>query len=162
MRALALIVCLALPLTAVAQDEFWCWDADEIVAEVCGDTVHLFHHAALLNCCPDPITHEGVVGDATIFVVEHSQSPCDCDCCYNVHVTLDDVPAGPWNVLYRWFDIEIWDWTERVLQIVVPDLGQGYEPYVAREASSGCLDSSDVPESSEAAVSWGVIKTLYQ
>jgi len=162
MRALALIVCLALPLSAAAQGGFWCWDADQVLAEVCGDTVHVFHEAALLNCCPDPITHEVVVGDATILVVEHSLSPCDCDCCYEVHVTIADVPAGHWNVLYRWFDIEIWDWAERVLDIEVPDVGQVGKPYVARERSSGCLESTDVPDLPVEPASWGVIKALHQ
>jgi hypothetical protein len=159
MRVLALIVCLALPLTAAAQDPFWCWDADEILAEVCGDTVLLFHEGALLNCCPDPITHVIEVGDATILVEEHSLDPCDCECCYEVHTAIADVPPGPWNILYRWFDIEIWDWTERVIQIVVPDVGQGYEPYVARETNSGCLESSEAPPD---VASWGVIKVLYR
>jgi hypothetical protein len=162
MRAFALIVCLVLPVTAAAQGEFWCWDADEILAEVCSDTLHLFHEGALLNCCPDPITHDVVVGDATIFVVEHSLYVCDCDCCYEVHVTLANVPAGPWNILYRWFDIEIWDWAEQVLQIEVPDVGQGYVPYVAREESSGCLESSDVLEPITETVTWSTIKTFYQ
>lgn len=159
MRALALIVCLSLPLTAAAQDEFWCWNADEIRAQVCGDTVNFFHEGALLNCCPDPITHDVVVGDATIFVEEHSLDVCDCDCCYEVHMTLANVPAGPWNVLYRWFDIEIQDWAERVLEIEVPEVGQGYVPTVVRETDSGCLESSDA---SDDPLSWGVIKILYR
>ncbi len=162
MRTLALIVCLALPIAAAAQGEFWCWDADEVLAEVSGDTVHLFHHAALLNCCPDPITYEIDVGDATILVEEHSLHVCDCECCYDLGVTLEDVPPGPWNVLYRWFDIEIWDWTERVLEITVPDVGQGLGPFVADRASYGCLEAAVVPESPAEPVSWGVIKTLYR
>lgn len=162
MRALALIVCLVVPVVAAAQEEFWCWDADEITADVCGDTLHLSHYAALLNCCPDPITYIIEAGDATILVEEHSLSVCDCDCCYDVKVVVADVPPGPWQVLYRWFDIEIWDWTERVLEIEVPDVGQGLEPYAARVTDSDCLETSYAPGWAQAPVSWGVVKTHYR
>ena len=162
MRALAVIVCLALPVAALAQGDFWCWDADEILVEVSGDTLHLFHHAALLNCCPDPITYEVEVGDATILVEERSLYVCDCDCCYDLAVTLVDVPPGPWNVLYRWFDIEIWDWAERVLEITVPDVGQGPEPAVLEQASYGCLEAAVVPGQPAERLHWGVIKARYQ
>lgn len=162
MRTLVLLACALFTLSTTAQCEFWCWNADEIQAEVEGDMVHLRHLAALLNCCPDPITYEIEVGDATIMVVEHSQHPCDCECCYNLGVTLDDVPPGPWNVLYRWFDVEIWDWTERVLQIDVPDVGQALEPFVAEQSSSGCLETTGLPDPSRIPLTWGVIKARYR
>ncbi len=161
MRLLLLAVCLVLPITAFAQGEFWCWNADEIHAEVYGDSVRIFHRNALLNCCPDPITFEIEVGDATILVEEHSLYVCDCDCCYHLEMTLDDVPPGPWNVLYRWFDIEVWDWAEQVVEIVVPDVGQPLEPFVARQASHGCLETAEIPELAEPS-SWGTIKAFYQ
>jgi hypothetical protein len=146
MRALILlIVCALLPSVAAAQD-FWCWNADEVRAYVDGDQVRLSHLAALLNCCPDPITYDVHVGDVTIFIEERSESPCDCDCCYNLEVALDDVPPGPWILRYRWFDTEIRDWTEQVLQIYVPDVGQPFDTYVAGQNSYGCLDAAPVPE----------------
>jgi hypothetical protein len=49
-----------------------------------------------------------------------------------------------------------------VIQIEVPDVGQGYVPYVAREASSGCLEASGAPDPPVRPSSWGVIKSLYQ
>jgi hypothetical protein len=160
MRDLVLALCLLLPLTALAQDEFWCWDADEVLAEVVGDSIRVSHLNDLINCCPDPITFEVVVGDATILVEEHSLDLCDCYCCYHVEVTVADVPPGPWNVLYRWFDIETMDWAERVLEVVVPDVGQPPTPHVARQSSSGCLESATVPQTTEPS-SWGTIKALY-
>ena len=162
MRTLILFVCVLLPLTAAAQDELWCWDSDEIVADVEGDKVHLRHLAALLNCCPDPITFDIEVGDATIMVVENSEQPCDSNCCYNLKVTIEDVPPGPWNILYRWFDIEIWEWTELVLQIEVPDLGQPLEPFVAERWNSGCMEVQGLREPSLTSLTWGEVKTSYR
>lgn len=162
MRALVLLfVCVLLPVSGAAQ-EHWCWDADEIVADVQGSTVHLHHLAALLNCCPEPITFDIEVGDATIMVVESSEDPCDCQCCYNLKVSIEDVPPGPWNILFRWFDFEIWEWTERVLQIEVPDLGQPMEPYVAERWHSGCMEAAALPEPSVAPLTWGEVKTSYR
>jgi len=162
MRAFVLFACALFCLATAAQGEFWCWNADEIQAEVDEDMVHLRHLSALLNCCPDPITFEIEIGDATILVVEHSQDLCDCQCCYNLRVTLDDVPPGFWNVRYRWFDIEIWDWTERVLEIEVPDVGQAAEPFVSDQVGSGCLETMGLPDQSHVPVTWGVVKARYR
>lgn len=162
MRTLVLLLCVLLPLTAGAQEEFWCWDADQVLAFVDSSSVRVLHLAALLNCCPDPITYEVEIGDATIFVEENSMSPCDCDCCYNLEMTLEDVPPGEWNLLYRWFDIEIWDWTERVLEITVPDVGQSPGPILGDQRHSECLDVSEVPDPSARRISWGTMKARYQ
>ena len=162
MCARVLLACVLLLSAPAAQAQFWCWDADEIEAEVDGDTVRLYHLSALLNCCPDPITYEILVGDATVLVVEHSESPCNCDCCYNLEVTLGEFPAGPWNILYRWFDIEIGDWAERSLQIEIPDLGQGYVPFVAGQTISGCLETAGLLEPVQRILTWGAIKTHYR
>jgi len=163
MRTLLLIVFLLLSSAATAQD-FWCWDADEVRATVRDDQVRFEHLAALLNCCPDPITYDVYVGDVTIFIEEHSQSPCDCDCCYNLDMTLDDVPPGFWIVRYRWFDIEIQDWAEQEFQIEVPDVGQPYIPFVAEQAIYGCLESTSVPPVEWLADrhTWGWIKARYR
>lgn len=164
MRTFSLLVCFLTSLTVAAQGQpFWCWDADEVTAEVEGSTVYLQHLAALLNCCPEPITYEIDVGDATIMVVERSESPCDCECCFNLGVTLEGVPAGAWNILYRWFDWEIFDWAERVLQIEVPDLGQGYVPVLADQQSFGCLETASAPvEPPTESATWGNVKARYR
>ena len=162
MRAVALLVGLLLPTIAVAESGFWCWNADTVTATVSADTVRIAHSAALINCCPDPISWIVEVGDATIFIEEHSQSPCDCDCCYDLVVTLANVPAGPWNLLYRWFNIESAAWTERVLMIEVPDVGQTYIPYVAGQDSSGCLNGTGAPEPPGTPTTWATLKALYR
>ena len=156
MRLLLIASCLLLPLAAHAQEQ-WCWNADLVYAEVHADSVRVVHLNALINCCPDPITFEFEVGDATILIEEHSLDVCDCYCCYHLDVTLGDVPPGPWNILYRWFDVEIWEWEERILQVVVPDVGQPLEPFLARQFSHGCLEEAEIPHPT----SWGTIKALY-
>jgi hypothetical protein len=161
MRTIVLLACVLLPVAGSAQDEFWCWNMDEIRAKVEGDTVRLAHLAALINCCPDPITYTVTVGDASILVEERSQTPCDCECCYNLSVTLENVPPGPWNVVYRWFDTETQDWTEQVLQITVPDVGQSYTPEVAGQEASGCLPATHAGEPPVPS-SWGMIKATYR
>ena len=75
MRLTALLAGLILPGAASAQGGLSCWNDDAVHATVEGDTLHIEHLAALLNCCPDPITWIINVGDASLFVEEHSQSP---------------------------------------------------------------------------------------
>jgi hypothetical protein len=107
-----------------------------------------------------------VIGDATILVEEHSLYPCDCDCCYNLEVVLEDVPPGPWNLRYRWFDIEIWEWTDRNLQIEVPYVGQPYDLIVvADQMVHGCLEATGLPNPPDPSAepsSWGRIKARYR
>ena len=129
------LLLITLTATPAAQHEFWCWDADVVQAEVAGDTVCIEHSANLINCCPDPITWTVEIGDASILVEEHSQSLCFCLCCYDLSLTLTDVPAGPWNLVYRWFDTEADAWTERILEIVVPDVGQTDGPPIVPTSS---------------------------
>ena len=161
MRTLILLVSLCVLISFAAEAQYWCWDADEIIADVEGDQVTIHHLADFINCCPDPITYDIAVGDATIMVEEQSTAGCYCLCCFNLSVTLEDVPAGPWNILYRWFDIETDDWVERVLQIEVPDVGQGYQPAVALQEADGCLESAAAPEP-ETKSTWGTIKSVYR
>ena len=162
MPALAVLVVLLLPIGVAAQNEFRCWNSDEIQAEVENDTIDVWHLSALLNCCPDPITYVIDVGDATILVEEHSLRPCDCECCYDLMVTLANVPPGLWNLLYRWFDIETWTWTERVLPVEVPDVGQSGVPVVAEQWDSGCVTGTNAREPEGSPRSWGAIKAMYR
>ena len=160
MRGLIVALYLLVASTAAAQSEFWCWDADEIRAEVKGGSVRIQHVAALYNCCPEPITYEILVGAATILVEEHTLAPCDCDCCANLEVTLEDVPPGPWNILFRWFDLESLEWVEEILLIVVPDVGQALEPVVAGQSYSGCLEASHISDALSNPVGSWTIKAL--
>jgi hypothetical protein len=162
MKRLALLPGLLLPAIALADGGPWCWNADEVTAVVSADTVRIAHSADYINCCPDPIVWDVQVGDATIFVEERSQTPCNCDCCYDLEVALANVPAGPWNVLYRWFDLENGDWVDRVLMIEVPDVGQTYVPFVAGQSASGCLNQTGAEGGSPDPVTWAQVKALYR
>ena len=160
-RLLAGIV-LVVVLPSVAQAQFWCWDADEVIAEVEGDVVRIQHLAALYNYCPDPITYDIEVGDATILIVENTQFPCDYECCYDLELTVSNMPPGPWNLLFQWFEVETWQWTERILEIIIPDVGQEPEPVLKESSRSDCLEPSAVPELPEALLTWGFVKTMYR
>ncbi len=160
MRLIALLAGLILPGVASAQRP-WCENADIVHATVEGDTLHIEHLSALINCCPEPVTWIITVGDASLFVEEHSQSPCDCECCFDVSVTLTNVPPGPWQLVYRWFDLEIGDWTQQIVPIVVPDVGQPMIPVIAAQTIDGCLKATAAPLPPPVS-SWGRIKTLYR
>jgi hypothetical protein len=160
MRGLILAFCALSATATAAQSEFWCWDADEILADVVADTVRIRHLAALYNCCPEPITYDVLVGDATIFVEEHTESICDCDCCSNLEVVLADVPPGPWNILFRWFDLETGEWTDEILEIVVPDVGQPLDPVVAGQSWSECIGALDAPATGGDSTGPGTVRVV--
>ncbi len=160
MRYLLITVCLTIPLSAAAQH--WCWDADLFEVEVIDADVQIYHYADLINCCPDPITFDVEVGDATIFVQENWEDLCDCYCCFDLKATLEDVPAGSWILRYTWFDYESYGWTVENFEIEVPDLGQGYVPSVGEILDSGCLDATSIPEGPEPPSSWSLLKVLYR
>lgn len=67
---------------------------DSIFADVSGDTVLLYHTGALYNCCA---TVEFTVSqqDTLIIVTEAEQfdsaGPCDCNCCFDLSVTISDL-----------------------------------------------------------------------
>ncbi len=164
MRAFILLfACVSLSSVGVGAEP-WCWNADDVQVQVNGDQVHIDHLADLLNCCPDPITYDVFVGDVTILVEEHSQSLCFCSCCFNLGVTLEDFPAGFWNLRYQWFDMETGEWAYREFQIEIPDQGQLYAPNVGAQYRSDCLESAGVSEEPPPAarLSWGRIKMGYR
>ncbi len=78
-------------------------------------------------------------------------------------------PAGPactggGTLRYRWFDIETQEWTDRSLQIEIPDMGQPYVPRVEAQFRTDCLESAGVSEETPPAarLSWGRIKMGYR
>jgi hypothetical protein len=77
-------------------------------------------------------------------------------------MTLADVPAGPWNIVFRWDDMERGAWVEEVLQILVPDVGQRFAPSQAGKTYSGCLQATGLPESTDFGMTWGTVKTLFR
>ena len=87
---------------AAAFEYLWCCNKDAVRVEVDPATsvVRIIHEAALYNCCPEPILYDVELGDATLMVTERTleESPCDCDCCFELGVKIADVPPGPWQV----------------------------------------------------------------
>jgi len=166
MRSLLLCLCVLLctALPAAAWDYLWCFEADEVRVEVDPATarVTVIHDAALYNCCPDPIHYDVAFGDATLMVVEHTliDAPCDCDCCWELGVEIPDAPPGPWQVWFRWFDLESFGWIDWFGEIEVPDVDQGYEPGEVAILNSGCLDTSGVSPGEH--LSWSTVKSCYR
>jgi hypothetical protein len=154
---------LAVPVGAAAY--LWCVDTDEIRIEVdpaTGDFT-LYHDGAQYNCCPEPISYEVHFGDATLFVIEHvaADPPCNCNCCYDLSVTIPDAQPGPWQVSFTWLDVETYTWTDWHGEIIVPDVGQGYVHGEPVPSSSGCLDSTSVTQGPRDLSTWSTVKALY-
>ncbi|MBU0741253.1 hypothetical protein KKG45_03905 [bacterium] len=168
MRSLLLwlfvLACFA--TTAAANEYLWCFNADEVRAEVDPATaeVTVSHAAALYNCCPDPITYDVQFGDETLFVVEHvaADPPCDCNCCFDLGVKIHDVPPGLWWIGFSWRDEETGEWIEWHGEIVVPDMGQGYAGGEIEPESSGCLSATAVEEPASEQLTWSALKTCYR
>ncbi len=162
--SLFVLACIVSP--AAAWEYLWCFEADEVRVEVDPATsvVTILHEAALYNCCPEPIYYDVEFGDATLLVVEHAliEAPCDCDCCFELGVEITDAPPGPWQVLFRWFDLETGGWVDWHGEIVVPDVGQGSDPGEVALLNSGCLDTSGVPAHSTDSLTWSAVKTCYR
>ncbi|MBD3235475.1 MAG: hypothetical protein GF330_02085 [Candidatus Eisenbacteria bacterium] len=168
------LVCLGLVLlfsAATASAQYvWCYDADEIYAEVEGSTVTVFHDAALYNCCPDPFAYTVICEGDTILIeeIEVLTEPCYCVCCHNLWMMLEDVAAGDYLLQFSWYDYEGFEYVQRELEIHVPDIGQGGLFAEGPVAVPGCVESSGVPdtgptdEPDSSIVSWGTIKLLYR
>ncbi len=151
---------------ATADDYLWCNGTDEVRVEIDPATsdLHLFHDGAQYNCCPEPITYEVHFGDATLFIVEHvaADPPCDCNCCFDLGVTIPDAQPGPWQVTFSWLDEETHVWIDWHGQITVPDVGQGFVHGAPVSANSGCLDTTGVPTEPEPrSTTWSDIKAIY-
>lgn len=163
---------LVLGLSTVLQPvgaQYWCWDADNIYAQVVGSTVTFYHDAALYNCCPDRFDFEIDIAGGELIVEEYEilSSPCYCICCYNVALEIEDVPPGDYTGVYHWYDYEIEEWRVWLLEILVPDVGQSGEPQISWVSTPECLESSSVPEQEPSGEdpdsgTWGRLKTIYR
>ena len=157
----------AAPWTGVRAQELWCWEGDEIAAVVDGSTIRLFHDAALYNCCPEPFVYEVDLIGQEIFVheVEVLVTPCYCICCYDMRTSIEDVPAGDYQLHFDWFDYESDDWVERVLEVSVPEIGQAGPWQLGSVFDSGCVAAAGVPEEEPddpESPTWGRLKALFR
>jgi hypothetical protein len=101
----------------------WCMDEDEVYAQVEGRQLTIFHDAALYNCCWNPMEYIVYWQDGQLHVEEYEilQNGCWCLCCYDLSVTVPDLPPGQWTVLFNWENEETGQWQEVVLEVVIPE-----------------------------------------
>jgi hypothetical protein len=150
---------------APASGQDWCYNADNIYTMVYGSTVVIHHDAALYNCCPDGFDYSiDQVGD-TFYVdeIEILNNPCYCICCFNLAATIEDVAPGEYNMIFSWYDYEIYEWVQEQLHFSVPALGQTGASALGDIYWSGCLDSpTSASEPTEEPALWGTIKSLFR
>ena len=87
-RATVLLALLSalLPVAGYAQEYLWCFDEDLITFQLQPDPIHLIidHHAAMYNCCPEPVSWDVTMESGVIDITENVgvETPCDCICCF--------------------------------------------------------------------------------
>ena len=149
---------------------------DDVYAEIDGSTVRLYHDGSEYNCCPDHFDYDVDISAELILVTEHEVllEPCDCICCFDLGVEIEDVPAGTYNLIFSWIDYGTYEWLEWPLQVTVPDIGQGGLLIVGAVLQSDCYwETTSVTEppgdpAAEPSLeprrfgSWTQIKTLYR
>jgi hypothetical protein len=167
-KSLICTVVLLFGCGAVAAQELWCENADEIYAEVIGSSVTVYHDAALYNCCPDPFAYTVICEDDTILIeeIEVLTEPCSCVCCHNLWMMLEDVAPGDYLLQFSWYDYESFEYRMEEIELTVPDVGQSGLFVAGPVAVPGCIEASTIPEAGEgpdsSIVSWGTIKQLYR
>ena len=139
----------------------WCWDLDDVYAEVIASTIRVHHDATLYNCCPERFDYAVSQQGNVIRIEETEINPqCACMCCYDLSVDVEDVPPGSYVVEFRWWDTEAGDWLSVPLEVTVPDVGQAGPLVLGPSAMSDCL-TVGIPEPN-ASSTWGSIKALYR
>jgi hypothetical protein len=79
--------------------------AGTMYAEARGRDIHLFHTGAVLNCCNQFYVDYQVNGISVVATERDTVAdPCMCECTYNVHSILHDLPNGQYIVT-------LLDWT---------------------------------------------------
>ncbi len=162
-----LALCLALPASALADLSYLsCADADTIYARVnqSNGSVQVIHEDAIYNCCPDPARFTITTTGQTVRIEEQvtETNPCDCYCCFDLSVTVDDLSPGQWTVIYAWLDLETWTMVEREFAIFLPETATGETPVLVNMAMSGCLEVAAVPEEIIEFSTWCWIKSIYR
>jgi hypothetical protein len=159
------VACLIFAFPAWAQVE-WC--DDYLYSSVQQGALTLFHNGSEYNCCPERFDYEVDVhgGQITVTETEILEMPCDCICCYDLSVKIEDLVPGAYTVVFRWYDYGDYQWEEWLLEVIVPDEGQTGDPQVTDLWRSDCYwEPTAVPEDDpplHEVGSWGAIKALYR
>ncbi len=157
MRPTLLSVLATLALCPAAAAQHPPCDEDLVYASVVEATIRLGHDAAHYNCCSDfTYAVESVAGGMLVTETEIQFIPCDCECCFDLGVSIENAPAGEYSLTLRWFEYETRAWREYSLPVVVSDSGQSGDSTANEPARDGC-DSTP-----GAAPSWGALKSAYR
>ncbi|MCK4411902.1 MAG: hypothetical protein KAY32_00025 [Candidatus Eisenbacteria sp.] len=163
------LVLLAFASPTPAQEYLWCFNADDVWAEVSGTTVVIHHDATVYNCCPDPFEYQVHLEGGVISVreIEVLSTPCDCLCCFRLSAEIENVPPGEYTLEFCWYDYEVWDWVVLVLEVVVPESRAEGDLAIGTIRSSGCIDAASVPDpgippEEVFTETWASIKALYR
>lgn len=166
-----LVMVAALFLPAVASGQYlWCWDQDEVWAEVLGEQVFIHHDAAVYNCCCGPFQYHVMWDSGDLVVLEEEVPPsCWCICCFDVTVVLDDLPPGPLTILFQWEDGESGELQEVELTVdmpssIEPDDDLPDKAGVQDVFQTSCLSyPAPVPDEPDPrSRNWGTIKAWYR
>jgi len=137
---------------------------DFVNALVFNGQVQVFHEGAVYNCCPDRFDYAVDVVGSSILVTETEVEgePCDCDCCFDLQMTILDLAPGTYDLTFTWYDYHVWEWAVWLLEVTVPDLGQPADPSVGDVLKSDCYwQTTSVEEPQFRIQTWGLIKALY-
>ncbi len=158
---LAIAVCgFLIASESPAQAEGACVDTLYAAAE--GTTIRVYHDGATYNCCPVFGYEVDVVADRIVIRELEIESWCNCICCMDLDVVVEDVPPGSFTVEFHWFDYETAEWQAWELDVSVEDLGQGaIEPALGVSRNSECYDpTTGVGQHSPE--TWTMIKIRYR
>lgn len=156
--ACVLTVLLAAAVPARAQDAC----EDSIYATVEGSTIDVFHDGATYNCCPTFGYTVDQIGDRIIVREVEVEGLCDCICCMDLSVAIEDVAPGEYTIEFHWFEYGLWEWWVWEIPVTVPDVGQGAgDPSVLAFQKSECYTHTAVFQA-KPLKSWGMIKAMYR
>ena len=158
---LALLVATAFASPAWGQETC----TDSVYAAVDGNRIRVVHTGALYNCCPTRFDYDVSVQDNAFLVVESEilENPCYCICCIDLEMEIEDAPPGEYTLLFVWYDYDTQMWRDWMLEIDVPDVGQGTaDPVVASAYFSDCYGSMSGVTPESPGISWSAIKETYR
>lgn len=163
---IVILVLFAFPIIALADFSYlWCDKADDVYAELAPSGIlNLYHDAAVYNCCPDGVAFD-ITTEGNVLRVEEQMlgdMPCDCDCCYNLSVSVANLTPGLWTVVYVWQDLETGGPMQVELAVSIAAADSIKTPIVVDEVLSDCVDTAPVSNGPEDLTVWGTLKGRYR
>ncbi len=112
-----------------------CIDGDgdeEVIFEVNGTSLTVYHNNAYYNCCLDYFVDYGIRGGHIVAYERDFGDPCDCDCYFDLTSTLNDIEPGIYGVEFYGIDGTL---------LKQENLEFGPVPELSGSTHSGCLSS---------------------